>query len=886
MGGEDHGTLAEAVLPYNDVDDKLAQQPASLKQEDQCEDSCNKKGGEDHGALAKAEVPYDGDNLAHQQANLKQEDHCKDSCNNKGGEAFLARVLPQECTHRSDQHQEFAEDRDATSQWIDFDPKSWGGGGHDDQKYLGEDLQEEGQDNSADLMELKQPQASEAVAFFVWTADWDNCCDDEALASALPSDSLDWWGTADSVQRQETENGISASATALDDVGMDTKPPPKINGGAPFLENDSRCADYYNDPNCCLDQRNPKNHHAANNNNDNDGAFSDDRNHFSFLLDCENDAECARILQEEEWEQQQQRETEDAISAPTTGLDDVGMDTKPPPKVTNAAQFLENDSRCADYCNDPSCFLDQRNPRNHHAANNNDDGEEDDDYGAFPDDRNHFSFLLDCENDAECARILQEEEWEEIMIQERRSPPPRKQFHEELRMSFSPAGRAWRLVEQVVKLQDEFMGLPPLHSSPSSSSLPALPLLPATTATTTTMPLPAAGTSAGTVTTAVATALPPYGHGNLGSGAGDQPGGYEEVGFVCGIWAVAVDDMVPMAEQLIALQEQFLAKQKLARGGDTVPIPHQVDIGYHWTHEENMSRIQTDGLLSKAERDTRNIQSARYHGSAMGDGIYTASDPYTFCGYYGPTCILVARLKGTLTWPDSSGRAVGENRAAHTVVNGTVNVLKTSAQCIPLMCFNASLIQPEDPTWPGNLWVHDCHVKLQRILDATLNQPPPLPPQQQDNQWLHSDHANGNADVATVRLVDDGGSNSSSATNTNTRDLRQQTGDGAMMTTVAALTAIPKILSRSQASLHFAQTSTVARFKLFPSSSPPSPAVVPTSSTVFFSWPSPSATVPPLPPTSPPPRRNTTSTKRRTRVSQINRRKKSNATTTTAATTP
>ncbi|KAL7572669.1 hypothetical protein ACA910_010413 [Epithemia clementina (nom. ined.)] len=233
------------------------------------------------------------------------------------------------------------------------------------------------------------------------------------------------------------------------------------------------------------------------------------------------------------------------------------------------------------------------------------------------------------DNDADLAQAIQESltliEQQHLILVEQQ-------------MSLSPVGRAWKLVERVVKLQQEFVS--------------------ATTG---------------------------------------------KFSFK----AVAVDDMVPMAETLIATQEQYQSNG----------TPDQVDIGYHWTLSANLARIQTDGLLTKEERMLRNIE-APYNGSAMGDGIYTASDPYSFCGArFGPICILVARLKGNV----HEGHHVEERGRSNTLVNGPTNVLKTSGQCIPLLYFESELIRRHDSTWPGNLLVHQCHVKLQAILDSALN---------------------------------------------------------------------------------------------------------------------------------------------------------------------
>ena len=79
---------------------------------------------------------------------------------------------------------------------------------------------------------------------------------------------------------------------------------------------------------------------------------------------------------------------------------------------------------------------------------------------------------------------------------------------------------------------------------------------------------------------------------------------------------VAKDDIVFLTERLLATQVAFWNAGK----------PYKTDIGYHYTSEANMSRIKTDGLLSKAEREQLNIQAA-YHGSSFGDGVYTGNNP-------------------------------------------------------------------------------------------------------------------------------------------------------------------------------------------------------------------------------------------------------------------
>ena len=176
------------------------------------------------------------------------------------------------------------------------------------------------------------------------------------------------------------------------------------------------------------------------------------------------------------------------------------------------------------------------------------------------------------------------------------------------------------------------------------------------------------------------------------------------------IEAIGIDDMIPMAEKLIATQHEYRRQGK----------PVHVDIGYHWTRAQNLDRIQTDGLLTKEERDSLGIRAA-YHGSKLGDGIYTANDPYSFCRKYGLICIMVARLQGVVT-----AGSFPNSRAwwgADTVVssNGLIHVLASSGQCIPLLYFSADLINLYSRHFLGNAWVHEHHVKLQEVVDTVLN---------------------------------------------------------------------------------------------------------------------------------------------------------------------
>lgn len=97
---------------------------------------------------------------------------------------------------------------------------------------------------------------------------------------------------------------------------------------------------------------------------------------------------------------------------------------------------------------------------------------------------------------------------------------------------------------------------------------------------------------------------------------------------------IGIDNMLFTVERLMEAQAAF---------GASCRATH-VDIGYHYTRNENLKHIKTNGLLTKAERHQRGVTN-NYNGSAHGDGIYTSSNPFAFTSY-GETGLLVARLIG------------------------------------------------------------------------------------------------------------------------------------------------------------------------------------------------------------------------------------------------
>jgi deltex-like protein len=167
----------------------------------------------------------------------------------------------------------------------------------------------------------------------------------------------------------------------------------------------------------------------------------------------------------------------------------------------------------------------------------------------------------------------------------------------------------------------------------------------------------------------------------------------------------AIDDMVCMAEKMLAAQERFKTSNK----------PTHVDIGYHYTYTEYIGRIKTDGLLTRSERETKNNHT-RFNGDSVGDGVYTGNNPFAFP--YGDVGILVARLRGrvgTRTNQRSVDTAVGgPGTFSEMVVPGS------SCQCVALVFFSSALI-PERETTPGSDLIHKYHCQLQAVVDEIFN---------------------------------------------------------------------------------------------------------------------------------------------------------------------
>lgn len=174
-------------------------------------------------------------------------------------------------------------------------------------------------------------------------------------------------------------------------------------------------------------------------------------------------------------------------------------------------------------------------------------------------------------------------------------------------------------------------------------------------------------------------------------------------------------------ERLASIQEQFRLEKR----------PYTVDIGYHYTNEENLSSIEAVGLLSQPELvsyqrlsvlDNPPIRRTRL---ALGQGIYTAPQFTYFHGMYGDTCLMVARLKGKTAISPEGHRYDRDNNSVTLMWASAgeekLTVLQSSSQCVPMLHFPSSLVDPTNSKHPGCQAVHMVHTKLQELVDQVCN---------------------------------------------------------------------------------------------------------------------------------------------------------------------
>ncbi|CAJ1969690.1 unnamed protein product [Cylindrotheca closterium] len=167
--------------------------------------------------------------------------------------------------------------------------------------------------------------------------------------------------------------------------------------------------------------------------------------------------------------------------------------------------------------------------------------------------------------------------------------------------------------------------------------------------------------------------------------------------------SVSTDDMVFLAKNLLEKQREFLASGILGF----------VDIGYHYTDSTNLNSIRTNGLMTRNERDSQGIQAHRFHGSTYGDGVYTGNSPTKFAGY-GNTGLIVGRLLGTMK---TFGQQTTDGANTVLVPDREIVVLKTSAQCLPMIKYDMGLVGSQE----GQDFIQRLTRSLQAILDQVFN---------------------------------------------------------------------------------------------------------------------------------------------------------------------
>jgi Deltex C-terminal domain len=167
---------------------------------------------------------------------------------------------------------------------------------------------------------------------------------------------------------------------------------------------------------------------------------------------------------------------------------------------------------------------------------------------------------------------------------------------------------------------------------------------------------------------------------------------------------VNADDVLCFTENMLRRQEAFALA-----GHDT-----RVDIGYRrCTQSDESSRIR--------------LESLKTIGGFLGDGIYTANNPFVanVDSEGSDKVMMVARLKGAVMAVvhgdvPSDGihfdTALGKPGAFDEIC-----VLGRSSQCIPLVKFDLAVIDSNDDGSQGNDMVHRYHCRLQNMLDDCFN---------------------------------------------------------------------------------------------------------------------------------------------------------------------
>lgn len=190
---------------------------------------------------------------------------------------------------------------------------------------------------------------------------------------------------------------------------------------------------------------------------------------------------------------------------------------------------------------------------------------------------------------------------------------------------------------------------------------------------------------------------------------------------------MGVDEMMEAAFRFLTMRDECHQNQR------NEP-PTNVDIGYHYTRPSNFHSIVRSGLLSRDELVLCRVTPAHQTGSNCGRGIYVAADPISFASKsYGRLCIMTARGFWGARVHLEDGLADISALEADTILIRPNDyrqfaVLKRSAQCLPMICFDLPLREADakeegfgDASTLRKI-VFEYHKRLQALLDEILDQ--------------------------------------------------------------------------------------------------------------------------------------------------------------------
>lgn len=169
------------------------------------------------------------------------------------------------------------------------------------------------------------------------------------------------------------------------------------------------------------------------------------------------------------------------------------------------------------------------------------------------------------------------------------------------------------------------------------------------------------------------------------------------------------------ADDVLYFAERLLQHRHEAVGDDT-----RIDIGY-------LTRVATTQSADSGSISPIRSKSLKTVDGPFGDGIYLANSPFFDNASVGAEgnykTMMLARLKGAVV---DFGAAQGVGNPFDSVIarRGAFNeicVVGRSAQCIPLLLFDSSLVDARNDSSDGNDVVHAYHCLLQSLLDDCFN---------------------------------------------------------------------------------------------------------------------------------------------------------------------